>query len=387
MEFIIRNYDGQSDKAQVEDIERRCEVDPSESVFLFTDTMGDPICRIRNSPMFNMLVAEMNKELIGVIQGSIKVVTLATTHDLAKVGYVLGLRVAPNHRRKRVGSSLLRRLEEWFCSNEVDYSYMATMKDNHASISFFTGKFGYTKFRTPSILVNPVNYNPLRISSNIEIVRLKVDQVESLYRKFMGSDDFFPDDIDCILRNKLSLGTWAAYFKGDSSWDDFGNNGRVPSNWAMLSVWNSGKIFNLRLKEATFSCMLCRKSQSLIDKVFPCLKGPALPDFLRPFGFYFVYGLCCEGPLCGKLVSGLCKFVHNIAAESEDNENIKVVVSEVGGRDKIKHHHIPHWKLLSCQEDLWCIKALKNNDGALHKFHELTKIPPTRALFVDPREV
>lgn len=38
----------------------------------------------------------MDKELIGVIQGSIKVVTLAT-HDLAKVGYVLGLTVAPNH--------------------------------------------------------------------------------------------------------------------------------------------------------------------------------------------------------------------------------------------------------------------------------------------------
>lgn len=328
----------------------------------------------------------MNKELIGVIQGSIKVVTLATIHGLTKVGYVLGLRVAPNHRRKGVGSSLLQSLEKWFCSNKVDYAYMATMKDNHASFSLFTGKFGYTKFRTPSILVNPVSHHPLRISSNIEIVRLKVNQAESLYRKFMGSSDFFPDDIDCILGNKLSLGTWVAYFKGDSSWEDFGNDGQVPSNWAMLSVWNSGKIFNLCLKEETFSCLLCRKSRSLVDKVFPCFNlWTTFPDFLDPFGFYFMYGLCHDGPLGGKLVRGLCNFVHNMVVESEDCENIKIVVSEVGGRDKIKNH-IPHCNLISCQEDLWCIKDLKNNDGA-HQFHELTKIPPTRALFVDPREV
>lgn len=56
--FRIRSYEGQSDRAQVEDLERRCEVGPSESVFLFTDTMGDPICRIRNSPMYMMLVSD-----------------------------------------------------------------------------------------------------------------------------------------------------------------------------------------------------------------------------------------------------------------------------------------------------------------------------------------
>lgn len=52
----IRSYECQSDRAQVEDLERKCEVGPSESVFLFTDTMGDPICRIRNSPIYIMLV-------------------------------------------------------------------------------------------------------------------------------------------------------------------------------------------------------------------------------------------------------------------------------------------------------------------------------------------
>ena len=52
-DFIIRSYEGQSDIAQVEDLERRCKVGPSETVL---DSMGDPISRIRNSPMYMMLV-------------------------------------------------------------------------------------------------------------------------------------------------------------------------------------------------------------------------------------------------------------------------------------------------------------------------------------------
>ncbi|XP_050880943.1 probable N-acetyltransferase HLS1-like isoform X4 [Lathyrus oleraceus] len=323
--FRIRSYEGQSDRAQVENLERKCEVGPSESVFLFTDTMGDPICRIRNSPMYMMLVAELDNELVGVIQGSIKVVTVQghPPKDLAKVGYVLGLRVSQNHRRKGIGSSLVTTLEEWFISNDVDYAYMATEKENHASTNLFINKFHYTKFRTPSILVNPVNHHSFKFSSNIEISRLKIEQAESLYRRFMGSTEFFPNDIGNILKNKLSLGTWMAYYKDDIN---IGPNGQIPKSWAMLSVWNSGK-----------------------------------------------------------LVRALCQFVHNMAKENKD-EKVKIIVTEVGGRDEL-NHHIPHWKLLSCPEDLWCIKALKNEGLSINTFHELTKTSPTRALFVDPREV
>lgn len=327
----------------------------------------------------------MDNELVGVIQGSIKVVTVQghPPKDLAKVGYVLGLRVSPHHRRKGIGSSLVRKLEEWFTSNDVDYAYMATEKDNHASVSLFMDKFGYTKFRTPAILVNPVNHHSFQISPNIEIARLKIEQAESIYRRFMGSTEFFPNDIGNILRNKLSLGTWVAYFKGDIGWGDFGSDGMVPNSWAMLSVWNSGEIFKLRLGKAPFCCLLYTKSWCLIDKIFPCLKLPTMPDFFNPFGFYFMYGVYHEGPFSGKLVRTLCQFVHNMASESKDDK-CKIIVTEVGGRDEL-NHHIPHWKLLSCPEDLWCIKALKNE--GTNTFHELTKTPPTRALFVDPREV
>lgn len=320
-----------------------------------------------------------------MIQGSIKVVAFQN-HDLVKVGYVLGLRVAPDHRRKGIGLSLVQRLEEWFISNDVDYVYMATDKANLASVSLFMDRFGYTKFRSPAILVNPVSHRHCtKISSNIEIAKLKVEQAGSLYRRFMGFYDLFPDDIDSVLKNKLSLGTWVAYFREDSisSWGDFGNNGEFPRNWAMLSVWNSGEMIKLRLGKATFSCLLYTQIWSLIDRILPCLKLklPSLPDLLSPFGLYFMYGMCHEGPLSGKLVRGLCEFVHNMAAKSE--VNIRIVATEVEQMKK-KKQHIPHWKMLSCLEDLWCIKALKN-EGA-NKFGDLTKTTPSRALFVDPRE-
>ncbi|RDX58007.1 putative N-acetyltransferase HLS1-like protein, partial [Mucuna pruriens] len=373
-EFTIRSYECQSDRAQVEDLERRCKVGPSESVL---DTMGDPMCRIRNSPVYIMLVAEVDNELVGVIQGSIKMVRIQShpPKDMAKVGYVLGLRVSPHSRRQGIGSSLVQRLEEWFTSNDVDYAYMATEKDNHASINLFMDKFSYIKFRTPAILINPVNHHPFGISSNIEIAKVKVEKAESLYRRFMGSTEFFPSDIENILRNKLSLGTWVAYFKGDG---DFGNS-QVPNSWAMLSVWNSGEIFKLRLGKAPLSCLLFTKSWSLIDRIFPCLKLPTLPNFFTPFGFYFMYGVYQQGPVSGKLVRALSKFVHNMASKSE---HCKIIVAEVGERDEVIHH-LPHWKLLSCP-DLWCIKAFKN--GGTNTFRELINTPPTY-LFVDPREV
>lgn len=361
----------------------------------------------------------MNKEIVGVIQGSIKTVTFhKPPKNLSKVGYILGLRVDPIHRRKGIGLRLVHQMEEWFNSNQVDYSYMATEKGNEASVNLFINKLGYVKFRTPAILVHPaVMESPPRWQQQrrrsmmekkkkniIEIVKLKVEEAEFLYRNYMmNSTEFFPNDMDKILRNKLSLGTWVAYNRNnDLSGEFFGPDGMVPKNWAMISVWNSGEIFKLRIGKGNnkppFSCILYSKSSRIINKAFPCFKNRAsssailLPDdFLssnsnsssssNPFGFYFMYGLYRDGPFSGKLIRALCKFIHNLAAQDKD---CKAVVTEVGGFDPIKLH-IPHWKLLSCTEDLWCIKALKQDERKT--LFEFTKNTTIRTLFVDPREV
>ena len=55
-EVVIRCYDDRRDRIQMGRMEKSCEIGHDHQTLLFTDTLGDPICRIRNSPFFIMLV-------------------------------------------------------------------------------------------------------------------------------------------------------------------------------------------------------------------------------------------------------------------------------------------------------------------------------------------
>lgn len=55
-EVVIRCYDERRDRIQMDRVEKSCEIGHDHQTLLFTDTLGDPICRIRNSPLFIMLV-------------------------------------------------------------------------------------------------------------------------------------------------------------------------------------------------------------------------------------------------------------------------------------------------------------------------------------------
>ena len=52
---VIRCCNDQRDRIEMECVEKSCEIG-NDQTFLFTDTLGDPICRIRNTPRFTMLV-------------------------------------------------------------------------------------------------------------------------------------------------------------------------------------------------------------------------------------------------------------------------------------------------------------------------------------------
>lgn len=56
--IVIREFDPRMDRESVESVERMCEVGPSGKISLFTDLMGDPLCRIRHSPSYLMLVLQ-----------------------------------------------------------------------------------------------------------------------------------------------------------------------------------------------------------------------------------------------------------------------------------------------------------------------------------------
>lgn len=401
MVVVVREYDTEKDCRRVEEVERRCEVGPSGKLSLYTDLLGDPVCRVRNSPAYLMLVAEIvlgkeEREIVGMIRGCIKTVTCGKKLSRngktpfqdpsiplpvhTKLAYILGLRVSPSHRRKRIGLNLICRMEDWFRENGADYSYIATENDNHASVKLFTDKCAYSKFRSPSILVQPVFAHRVRVSKRVSIVKLTPSEAESFYRRRFSTTEFFPRDIDFILNNKLNLGTFLA-IPSDEKWvgsDRFLAD--PPESWALLSVWNCKDVFKLEVKGASVVRKGLAKTTRLVDRALPWLQLPSVPEVFRPFGLHFLYGLGGEGPLAVKLTKALCGFAHNLAKQ----HGCGVVATEVSGREPLRKG-IPHWKKLSCVEDLWCIKRLGEDysDGSVGDW---TKSKPGLSIFVDPRE-
>ncbi|KAK4477449.1 hypothetical protein RD792_016672 [Penstemon davidsonii] len=399
---VVREYDEKKDCKAVEKVENICEVGggPSSTgkLSLYTDLLGDPICRVRHSPTYLMLVAEMvvvgggidkeRREIVGMIRGCVKTVTCGTKFSTKppevvpvydKVGYILGLRVSPSHRRMGIGLKLVRKMEQWFVKNDAQYSYIATENDNQASINLFTQKCNYSKFRTPSILVQPVFAHRIRPNNKINIIKLNPTDAELLYRRHFATTEFFPHDIDSVLNNKLNLGTFLAVPKGSYdavSWPGTESflTGR-PESWAVLSVWNCKDVMRLEVRGASRVRKVFAKTTRVVDRAFPWLNIPSVPEVFGPFGFHFLYGLGGEGPNKVKYIKALCGLAHNLGKEF----GCGVVATEVASCDPLKLG-IPHWKSLSCAEDLWCMKRL-GKIGC-----DWTKSPPGLSIFVDPRE-
>ncbi|XP_020230424.1 probable N-acetyltransferase HLS1 isoform X2 [Cajanus cajan] len=389
-EVVVREFEPNKDREKVEAVERICEVGPRGKISLFTDMLGDPICR----------VAEIGEEIVGMIRGCIKTVTCGKRlsrngkHNktnakevpvYTRVAYILGLRVSPDQRRMGIGLKLVKRMEAWFRENGAEYSYMATENDNLASVKLFTDKCGYSKFRTPSVLVNPVFAHRERVSSKVTIIPLSPSHAEILYRRRFSTTEFFPRDIDSVLNNKLTLGTFLAVPSGfcrAETWpgpDLFLSD--PPHSWALVSVWNSKEVFTLEVQGASRVKRTLAKTSRVVDRALPWLRLPSFPDLFSPFGFHFMYGLGGEGPEALKMVKALCGFVHNLAME----KGCRVVVTEVSPNEPLRFG-IPHWKMLSWDEDLWCMKRLGEDysDGSVGDW---TKSQPAMSIFVDPREV
>ncbi|KAF8400521.1 hypothetical protein HHK36_013820 [Tetracentron sinense] len=389
---VVREYEEERDKGAVEEMERRCEVGQGGKPSLFTDLMGDPICRVRHSPSYIMLLAEYGeeREIVGVIRGCMKTVSrgkkpLSNFPIYVKVTYILGLRVSPTFRRLGIGTKLVKKLEEWGKQNGAEYAYMATDCANEASINLFTLKCAYVKFRTPAILVHPVHAHYKPLGSGIAVVRLSPQLAESVYRRVFANSEFFPKDIDAIFSNKLNLGTFMALPKKSlPKWDP--RTGNLPPSFAILSVWNTKEVFKFQVKGVRALTYACCVGSRLLDAWMPWLRIPSIPDLFRPFGVYCLYGLHMEGKGASRLMKGLCAFAHNIA---RDDVGCGALVAEVGQCDPVREG-IPHWRKFSWAEDLWCMKKLNtakddiDESGGASEW--ITSRPSTSVVFVDPRE-
>lgn len=290
-------------------------------------------------------------------------------------------------------------MEEWCRSQKAEYVYMATEKDNEASLKLFTERLNYTHFRKPAIFVQPVHVHDRRISPRVRLTKITPDHATALYRATMGTAEFFPKDIDAVLRNPLCEGTWIASFQDDHSLDgslahfagcDMGGRGgklvdaawAKGSSYAMLSVWRSNELFQCEYKNASWLKRTVAALSRLVDFILPGLHVPSVPNFFNPFGVQFMFGLHADGTHGTELLHSLCWHAHNLARKND----CKAIMSEVAPTDPA-YSTIPHWKSLSSTDDMWCIKSLRPKSLDNFSDFDWCQAPAKPILFVDPREV
>ncbi|XP_021984237.2 probable N-acetyltransferase HLS1, partial [Helianthus annuus] len=290
------------------------------------------------------------------------------------------------YRQLGIGTKLVQCLEEWCKRNGADYAYMATDSYNEASLNLFTLKCDYIRFRSLTILVQPVHAHNKPLISGVVIKQLDPKLASAVYCKTLGDSEFFPEDMDVILHNKLNLGTFMAIPKSYVDyWDP--KMTILPPSFAILSIWNTKEVFRFQVKGVSpLTYAECAGSR-VLDTLMPCLRLPSVPNFFKQFGVYFLYGLHMRGYGASRLMKSLCAHAHNMA---RNDVLCRAVVAEVGKRDPVREV-MPHWRKFSWAEDIWCIKELatakqdiNTNRGPHDCITSTSKSSPV--IFVDPRD-
>ncbi|KAF5737057.1 hypothetical protein HS088_TW14G01213 [Tripterygium wilfordii] len=385
---IIREYNEDRDIQVVGKLERNCDILASnfnKELSIFTNIVGNPLCRIRFYPSHVVLVAEVEEigELVGVVRGCIKCVGTKQRENYVNLGCILGLRVSPRYRRMGIGLRLVKSIEEWLIKKGANYTFTATEKSNVASTNLFTIKCNYTSFGSLVIFVQPVGVNMKGLPQTMKLKKLKVEQAIHLYKDKFKAKDIYPADIDEILKDELSLGTWVSYFKEEEEekWINEDNIiTETPGSWAMFSIWNSCEAYKLQYlrKPHPFKFLLSQAREI----IFSCLKLPMCDSLEEPFGFLFLYGIFGEGERLQELMECMWNFASGLAKTVKD---CKVIITELGLSDPLMEH-FPQESFISCINDLWYLKKVIEQDAVNDDDDQLGLLGQAGDVFVDPRD-
>jgi hypothetical protein len=178
----------------------------------------------------------------------------------------------------------------------------------------------------------------LKPSRRVSIVELDAREAELLYCWHFANVEFFPADIDAVLSNDLSLGTFMALPSG-AQWESVeAFLASPPPSWAVLSVWNCMDAFRFEVRGAPRLMRTATGATRLVDRAAPWLGIPSIPNLFAPFGLYFLYGLGGAGPDAPRLARALCREAHNMARDG----GCGVVATEVGACEPVRVG-VPHW--------------------------------------------
>jgi hypothetical protein len=226
-----------------------------------------------------------------------------------------------------------------------------------------------------------VHAHRLRAPRHAKVFPLDARDAERLYRFRFAHIEFFPEDIDAVLGNKLSLGTFLAVVDEGYKWRGVEHFlASPPASWAVASLWDCGGVFRLEMRGASRLRRAAAAASRALDRAAKWMRVPSVPDFFRPFAGWFAYGLGGDGDDAALAAEALFASFVNMA-----RGRAAAVAVEVSALDPLRRR-LPHWRSLSCTEDLWCMKRL--GGGMCHADSwDWAKSAPGMSIFVDPREV
>lgn len=295
-------------------------------------------------------------------------------------------------RRKGVGLKLVTSIEEWMLRNGADYAFLATEKNNNASKNLFTNKCNYFNLTSLIIFLHPPTSFPTNHISkkDVKIDKISIDQAISFYTRILKTKELYPLDMDIILKEKLSLGTWVSYYKDEgfklNIEDIITHKSTTSSSWIIFSLWNTCEACdnNLQVKTKLFQPLrfLHATLNHAKDKICPCLRMFDSMCNNSTFGFLFLYGLHGEGENLGGLMESIWRFTSRLG---EKLKECRVVITELGFGDPLVNY-VPKIDSMSCIDDMWYTKRLGNNSD--DENDELVEVMKRQLgnVFVDPRD-
>ncbi|KAL6990072.1 hypothetical protein U1Q18_015821 [Sarracenia purpurea var. burkii] len=260
----------------------------------------------------------------------------------------------------------------WAFENGAQYTFLATEEKNVASRNLFTLKCNYIKSSSLVLYLQPLSFpskNPSQLQ-DIKIERLSLDHAISIYNNYLRSKDIYPADIDSILKDELSLGSWVSYFKEegwinglmDNKEKKRGHEIETPRSWALFSIWNTSEAYKIQVKSSHEPKFFHSNLSQARDKIFSCLKmqrSSSCQSLEKPFGFLLLYGIHGEGERVGDLMESIWGFASRLA---ENLENCKAIMVELGVFDPVREF-VPKESTMSCIDDIWYFKRVINGPG------------------------
>lgn len=270
-------------------------------------------------------------------------------------------------------------MEEWMNKNGASYTFAATEENNAASTNLFTLRGNYIKLSSLSIFVQRLNPPVNDLEEGINFEKLSTDQAISFYQTHVGAKDMYPTDIDMILKEKLSLGTWLCYFKEDNVKINDKNSRITGDSWAIFSIWNTCEAYKLQVKRSNYHSSPIKHAIK-DDQENP--KKMACDSIEKPFGFLFLFGLFGEGDGLGELVKSLWRFALKMA---ENVKDCKAIMTELGFSDPLLQH-VPKEVSTVCIDDLWYAKKIEKCSSEDDDPDDLVMKREVGNVFVDPRD-